>query len=196
MPKQTLRSQIKQQRQALSQQQQHTAEHSLTTLLLQQPAINTSQHIALYLPHKGEISLQAFAKKAWEAGKNLYLPVINPTHSSHSKSPVMLFKEWNANSTLITNSWGITEPSNSPSIKPEQLDLVLMPLVAFDKKGNRLGMGGGFYDKTFAFKKTNPQQKPLLVGIAHAFQEVDALSTNSWDVAMDGVATDKNIFWL
>lgn len=196
MPKQTLRRQIKQQRQALSQQQQHTAEHSLTTLLLQQPAINTSQHIALYLPHKGEISLQAFAKKAWEAGKNLYLPVINPTHSSNPEAPSMRFKLWEASTPLIKNNFGIAEPNTEQCINPEQLDLVLMPLVAFDKKGNRLGMGGGFYDKTFAFKKTNPQQKPLLVGIAHAFQEVDALSTNSWDVTMNGIATDKNIFWF
>lgn len=188
-----LRSQIKQQRQTLSPQQQKTAEDALTALLLQQPIIAKSQHIALYLPHNGEISPLSFAKKAWTKGKKLYLPVINP---SNSQPTVMLFKEWNTKSTLVKNHFGIDEPETTQNISPNQLDLVLMPLVAFDKEGNRLGMGGGFYDKTFAFKKNKSQSKPLLLGLAHAFQEVDALATNSWDVAMDGVATDTKVFWI
>jgi 5-formyltetrahydrofolate cyclo-ligase len=73
--------------------------------------------------------------------------------------------------------------------------LVLLPLVAFDATGNRLGMGGGYYDRSFAFKKSlPPASKPILVGIAHQLQKVAALSVEHWDIVMDTIATNRALY--
>ena len=78
---------------------------------------------------------------------------------------------------------------------PKRLDLVFMPLVAFDKNSNRLGMGGGFYDRCFAFRNTTQQDnirtRPLLIGCAHALQEMSSLKPEKWDVPLDGILTEK-----
>ena len=100
-------------------------------------------------------------------------------------------------SRFVLNRFGIPEPL-APSrslIDARQLDLILMPLVGFDQQGNRLGMGGGFYDRTLAFMHHRKAwHRPKLVGLAHALQQVDSLEPSSWDVPLDGVATDKQLF--
>ena len=79
--------------------------------------------------------------------------------------------------------------------------MVLLPLVGFDANGARLGMGGGFYDATFAFKQkpavqTKPTAKPWLFGVAHACQQVDALTTEAWDIPLQGVVTDTDVLLI
>lgn len=69
-----------------------------------------------------------------------------------------------------------------------------MPLVGFDATGNRLGMGGGFYDRSFAFKRIQPQQRPLLIGLAHSFQQLPQLPVASWDTPVDMVVTERAVF--
>jgi len=75
---------------------------------------------------------------------------------------------------------------------PDQLDVVLVPLVAFDLTCNRIGMGGGFYDRSFEFRKNTPAP-PTLVGVAHAFQQVKDVLAQPWDVPLDFVATDNGV---
>ena len=97
--------------------------------------------------------------------------------------------------TLRQNRYGIGEPAGLRycAIAPAQLDIVLLPLAGFDKNGGRLGMGGGFYDRCFAFKKRSAQQKPLLIGIAHHCQEVSALPVDNWDIGLDMIITDRAV---
>ena len=95
---------------------------------------------------------------------------------------------------MLTNSYGIAEPlSIHNQARPLwALDVLMIPLVAFDREGNRLGMGGGFYDRLLATLPGRPQQ-PLLVGIAHAFQEQPALETAAWDQALETIATEYEV---
>jgi 5-formyltetrahydrofolate cyclo-ligase len=79
-------------------------------------------------------------------------------------------------------------------LSPEALDLVLAPLVVFDPDRNRIGMGGGFYDRSFAFRK-NPENKvPVLIGVAHELQKVDQIVPQDWDVRLDMIITDQAVY--
>ena len=108
----------------------------------------------------------------------------------------MWFAPYASEDTLKANRYGIPEPNCHANewIEPHQLDLVLMPLVGFDSEGNRLGMGGGYYDRSFAFL-TQPGsiQKPHLLGIAHELQRVDTLPHEAWDVPMNAVVTEQGL---
>jgi 5-formyltetrahydrofolate cyclo-ligase len=99
-----------------------------------------------------------------------------------------------ADSQLTPNRFGILEPDHRAGHKmpPHLLDIVLLPLVGFDRHGGRLGMGGGFYDTTFAFHQ-GKKTKPWLLGLAHSCQEVDELELAAWDIPLYGVVTDKEL---
>ncbi len=94
------------------------------------------------------------------------------------------------------NRFGIPEPLTHKRVHvpPWGLDLICMPLVAFDRQGNRLGMGGGFYDRSLAYRRGRQSwHKPRLLGIAHALQEVAELEPRPWDIPLSGVATEAEI---
>ena len=107
------------------------------------------------------------------------------------------FREWSAGQALEPNRHGIPEPSQGPLVGAEALTVVLVPLLAFDAKGNRLGQGGGWYDRSFAFRRTERDHAPSpdrtlvprLIGIAYDWQQADALEAAAWDVPLDAVAT-------
>lgn len=96
------------------------------------------------------------------------------------------------------NKLGIVEPRiDGKQLIAQQFDAVLVPLLAFDRQGNRLGMGGGFYDRAFSFKhQSGYRKRPLLIGIAHHFQEAESLTTQSWDVSLDAIITDQELIIL
>ena len=139
----------------------------------------------------------------WAVGGEL------PLHTVQSNLPATLrwclpvlhddgrlrFREWSAGQALAPNRHGIPEPVQGRLLAPDELAVVLVPLLAFDAKGNRLGQGGGWYDRSFAFRRTGHsestagEQSPRLFGIAYDAQEVDALAVADWDVPLDAVAT-------
>lgn len=147
-----------------------------------------ARHIALYLPVGGEIDPGPIAARARARGKRTYLPVLHPL--AHDR---MLFVAWDERTPLRRNRLGIAEPASlSGAVRPWQLDLVLAPLVAFDDRGNRLGAGGGFYDRTFARERlVRWPRRPLLCGLAHGFQQVPALPVRPWDVPLRRVFVDR-----
>lgn len=107
----------------------------------------------------------------------------------------MEFHLYQGQRRLVKNKFDILEPhTSSPSIIPQQLDLILMPLVAFDASGNRLGMGGGYYDRALSFKRNGIRTAPILIGLAHSQQQSPALTPEVWDVSLDYIATEKKIF--
>ena len=148
-----------------------------------------SNTIALYLANDGEVDLAPFAEAARRCKKQLFLPALRSDSGKR-----LWFAEYRADERLIRNRFGILEPDirkRSP-IPPWAIDLVLMPLVAFDTDGNRLGMGGGFYDRTFAYlQRRVHHSKPALVGVAHDCQRIDLIPARSWDVPMHGVVTER-----
>lgn len=137
-----------------------------------------------------EISTAYFLKMAERDGKCCYVPVLHPWQSHK-----MEFVKYKTGERLRRNRWGIAEPALGlhNRLAAEQFDLVMMPLVAFDQQGRRLGMGQGFYDRAFAFKR-NTAGKPLLLGLAHTCQlTLQPLPAQAWDVDMDAVATPRRV---
>ena len=121
---------------------------------------------------------------------NFIYPYLQKTNSRDC-----FFAPLSKDSEFELNKYSIPEPVHSTHelINGESLDLVLVPLLGFDRKGNRLGMGGGYYDRSFAFKNTSNTRKPILMGFAYAFQEVKKLVAENWDVKLDYIATENGI---
>lgn len=179
---QTLRNQLRQQirktRANLTALQQQQAEDSITQQALALIEERNAQHIALYISFDGEISTDKLIKILWAQGKQVYLPVLHPFNPNH-----LLFLRYLPDTPMLKNKFGILEPKlNVQNVLPlDELDILFTPLVAFDKQGNRLGMGGGFYDRTLQ----NWQNASFIpVGLAHQCQQVEQLPTEAWDVPL------------
>ncbi len=190
----TLRRELRQQRRALTAQQQQSAAQALDRVLGCHSLFLRSQHIAIYLPNDGEMDLTPLLQRALAMGKKCYLPVLSPIY--HNR---LWFAPYHAQSKLSLNRFGIPEPAaNWSQMRPVwTLDLILTPLVAFDNQGNRLGMGGGFYDRTLAYlNRRRHWRKPRLLGTAHAFQQVEQLPCESWDIPLQGVVTERELLYF
>lgn len=176
----TIRNEIKQKRRALSQEM--IAAQALAFLAqIQKYFIDktAAQKIGIYLAANGELDLGPSVEWLWQQGHLLYTPVI--------QGEALQFCEYTQATPLAPNQFGILEPVTKNEIAAEDLDFVLVPLVAFDKHNHRLGMGKGYYDRAFAFRKI--QDKPILIGCAYDFQEVAKIKTQKHDIAMDVVLT-------
>lgn len=190
----TLRREMRLRRSSLSPQQQRDASLTLDRVLGRHPLFLRSRHIAIYLPNDGEMDLTPLLQRALSMGKKCYLPVLSPLY--HNR---LWFAPYTAESRLLLNRFGIPEPDcNHRKMRPVwTLDLVLTPLVAFDAQGNRLGMGGGFYDRTLAYlRRRKHWKKPQLIGTAHSFQQVPQLPHQSWDIPLQGVATEEQLLYF
>ena len=188
--KTSLRQELRARRRALNPTQQYQASLFLLRQLMQVPQFMRARNIALYIANDGEIDPEPIIRQLWKMDKHSYLPVLRP-----GKSRELWFVEYTQGALLTKNRFGIPEPDfrTQHKIPAQLLDVVLMPLVGFDRSGARLGMGGGFYDTTFAFKQKQKPAKPALIGLAHACQEVESLTTASWDIPLFAIATDKEI---
>ncbi len=182
-----LRRQIRARRRALRPAEQRAAARRLCRSVTRSAAFRNARRIALYIAADGEIDPAPICREAWRRGRETYLPVLHPLH--HDR---MVFVRFSESDCLLPNRFGIPEPATwRATAQPWQLDLVLLPLVAFDGKGNRLGMGGGFYDRTFARDKAARwPRRPVLCGLAHRLQAVAELPVNPWDVPLARVFTD------
>ena len=185
----TLRSSLREKRHGLSTEQQMAASLALFNMLGNQDFFRVAQRIAFYQVADGEIDPRMLLDLALSEGKSCFLPVIqqdNPEFVS--------FAPYDANTELVPNKWSIAEPPASEVISPTNFDVVFVPLVAFSKDCFRMGMGQGFYDRTFSFKIFNRRSSPMLVGLAHECQLIDSFPVESWDVRLDAVATEKKIY--
>ena len=190
MHRQTIRTEYRNKRQALSNQQQSTAAKHLLTTCLSSTILTQAKTVACYIANDGEIDPISIIDYCWQQGKCVLLPVLHPFSKGH-----LLFVEYHRNSATRKNLYGIDEPIvTSTNIHTlDNIELILTPLVAFDKSGNRLGMGGGFYDRTLApiRRDSLPTQ---LIGLAHTCQQTDSLLADSWDIPLDGIATPEQFF--
>ncbi len=193
--RQQLRRQMRSARKALSTEQQQSAGVLLLKNLQQQVSFNSAEHIAVYLASDGEIDPQSVIDYCWHQGKQVYLPVLDP--HLHNQ---LLFVHYVQNTLMCRNKYDIIEPAvpYQKSIPATDLDLVLLPLVAFDDKGNRMGMGGGYYDRSFAFMMddevaTADKKVPVLIGLAHQLQQVEELAVESWDIPLSGIASAAGV---
>jgi 5-formyltetrahydrofolate cyclo-ligase len=158
----------------------------LMEVALRQSWFQASRRLALYWAIDGEMNLYPLLKQCWRLGKQVYLPTISGDHR-------MSFRLHGPNDPLCQYRYHIMQPSPSaPAIRVDQLDIVFAPLVAFTAQGNRLGMGGGYYDRALAGRLPR-RSKPRLIGVAHDCQRVSVLPEDSWDVRMQLILTESGI---
>lgn len=175
-------------RASLSTTAQEQAGKSLCERLSSLPEYRRAKRIATYFAVSGEISLEPLIDLALSQGKLIFLPNLD--------RQLLRFSPYFHQQKMRINRYKLPEPdvSDDEMLAPEALDLVLAPLVVFDPQCNRIGMGGGFYDRSFAFRKDPNQPRPALIGVAHELQKVDRLEPKDWDVQLDMVVTDQAIY--
>lgn len=172
MYKENIRAAMLKKRLALSQAEVQAASGSVVNSLLRLPLFQQSKKMAAYIPFKNEIDLSSFFEKAWALEKEIYLPCVGDGPLS--------FRKYTQDSIVKKSSWGVLEPVDGELIEPFELDLVLVPLLAFDKSGNRIGFGAGHYDRTFA----NHPATLRLIGVGYDWQCIDQVPEDGWDVRL------------
>jgi 5-formyltetrahydrofolate cyclo-ligase len=186
-----LRKRLRTDRHALSDAFVQRASQRIIRRLIKLPEFLAAHRVALYYPVSGEINpLHLFKLQERFPDKRFSFPRMR-----RKGEPLEFYTCYNPK-LLRPNRHGIPEPIPSPiqKVLPEQLDLVLVPLVAFDHKKNRMGMGAGYYDLTFSFlNRKTFLRKPLLVGLAHTSQCVPPLSPSPWDVVLDMIITPDRV---
>lgn len=186
--KATLRSKFRSRRRALSEYQQRLASIELARNARSYRQLWSGNKILSYSAIAGEINPEILTHR-------LIASIYHPRITNYRMGRMQFLE---SSGSKRSNSLGILEPKNGRSrLHAQQFDAVLVPLLAFDRQGNRLGMGGGFYDRAFAFKhQSGYRKRPLLIGLAHHFQETEALTNQSWDVPLDAVITDRELIIL
>lgn len=165
--------------------------------LLRAPVFMRTRKIAFYMASRGEMDPAPIMAAALQFNKQCYLPVMPAGLLPATAIKGLVFQRYEpGRDQLVRNRFGILEPAFNPRrlLAPRMLDLALVPLVAFDENGNRMGMGQGFYDRTFAGIHEQ-WRRPLLLGMAHEMQRTDGLAGRHWDVPLDGVVTEERIIW-
>ena len=193
-----LRKSLRERRRALSVTEQELASKNIVRLLRQQLFFIRAKSVAIYWPYDGEVSILDFALNQQmhhqhNQEKSWLLPILSNVVRPWL-APELYFQSFSKNSLLRPNQYGIPEPKFTPCNQHDSsmLDVVLLPLVGFDRSGNRLGMGKGYYDRTFRSSRTT-WRKPRLIGIAHSIQEVDQIGHQSWDIPLTAIVTEKEL---
>ncbi|HEY9097745.1 MAG TPA: 5-formyltetrahydrofolate cyclo-ligase [Thiobacillus sp.] len=186
LDKLTLRRQLKAARLAYPPPARRLAARALLRLALRHGLLLRARRIGFYLPHGSEFDIRPLLEQAQQMRLHCYLPIVP------KRGRVMRFGRLCRDTRQTRNKYGIAEPVDPHSLRARQLDLLFMPLVGFDQAGYRLGMGGGYYDATLAYRHRRPSwRKPRLIGIAYECQGVDKLPHDPWDMPLDAVLTER-----
>ena len=182
-----LRQRLRERRRALSPAMKRQAALAVASRLEDWPEWISAVRVAGYWACDGELDPAPLLERAWSTGRSVYLPVLDRACALH-------FAPYSPGTPMRRNRFNISEPAVAPEtwLEPSRLDLVLTPLVTFDPTGTRLGMGGGFYDRTFAFLRDPGYRghRPVLLGLGYEFQRVAALVRHAWDVPLDAAVTE------
>ncbi len=188
--RQNIRNQIRQRRRALTSEQQQQSSLQIAERIATHPRILAAQNIAVFLSFDGELNTRPLIERLWQLDKQVYLPVLHPFSKGN-----LLFLHYTPETPLVHNRFNILEPElDVRHVLPlGSLDVVLTPLVAFDSAGQRLGMGGGFYDRTLQ----NWQHRgPYPIGLAHDCQQVEQVPVEHWDIPLPEIVTPaQNWVW-
>ena len=185
-----IRKSIRQQRRALSKFNQYQHQIAVKKRLLRSGLLKKYKRIGIYLHNDGELATDLIIKQLHNMRRQVFLPVLHPSSTNR-----LIFLPYKRTTPLIKNRFGISEPALMlKRIPVSSLDIIFMPLVAFDEQGNRIGMGGGFYDRTLSV--SNNQQAnngPLFIGLAHELQKINNINKRPWDIPLDAVITEKKV---
>lgn len=191
LDRQQLRRQMRQLRRALSPSARDEAHRQFARVLSGTYRLRPGQRIAVYFAYGHEADLRFVIDVARRRGCRLYLPVITDFRRSR-----MRFVRYRTDSVMRVNRYGIAEPDwrHAEVIPVRKLDLILLPLVAFDECGWRLGSGAGFYDRSLHHLREGRRwRRPKLIGVGYECQRVARLQPDSWDVPLDGMLTERGL---
>ena len=184
-----IRNTIKDKRSNLSKKDVHSTSKLIVEKIQSFEFSKELTKIGIYYPVKNEVDVHQLCEILWQENRQVFLPII--------EKKKLLFGEYRNTSNLKNNRFKIPEPivGLESQISAFELDLIFMPLVAFDPMGNRIGMGGGFYDRTLDNKQLdNDLKKPILVGVAYEFQKQNQIQPNPWDIPLDMIFTESKIY--
>lgn len=186
--RQEIRQLIRQRRRALAPKQQVHFARQAAARVLAWPPLMVAHSVALFLSFDGELNTRPLIEQLWRRGKCVYLPVLSP-----SRPGSLLFQRYHPQSELVINRLKIQEPKLDlrDTLPLSQLDVLIVPLVAFDRQGQRLGMGGGFYDRALQNWR---QYRLQPAGYAYDCQLVDTLPAKEWDIPLPTVVTPSKIW--
>ena len=180
-----LRSDARAARAGLSSFEREQASKKIADIVMRSSWFRRSRFVACYLPMREEVDTWTIIERAWRMKKRVFAPLIE-------KNLGMQFCELTAESMLVFNRYGLPEPQEGTIIAPRALDIVIAPVVAFDDDGNRVGMGGGYFDRTFSFLgKRRYLFHPKLIGLAFSCQRVEKIAPNPWDIPVFRVINEK-----
>jgi 5-formyltetrahydrofolate cyclo-ligase len=182
-----IRSRIRFQRESMSSQTAAAAASAACQKLLQLREFSVAENIAVYLAVNGEIETKPLIEAAWRQNKPIYLPVLQDDGT-------LLFAAYTPRSVLHPNRYRILEPERNPdlpSLQACEMDVLIIPLVAFDSRCQRIGMGAGYYDRTLA---DCGRERPARIGLAYEFQQVTSIPARDWDVPMHKIVTEKMVY--
>lgn len=181
-----LRRQYKTLRLAQPAAQRMQAAEAIANQLANLSEWNTANYIAGYWACGGEVPLHVVQMRV-QPPKIWCLPVVQSDNT-------LKFAPWRSGDDLVSNQFGIPEPDIAPTsaLDAESMSIVLVPLLAYTRKGQRLGMGGGFYDRSFAFRQSNTKS-PLLVGVAYSCQKAESLPVEAWDIKLDMLINEREV---
>lgn len=150
------------------------------------PPLARVRNLAIYMPIGDELDCLPVADEAWARGRNVLLPVID--------GAILRFARFTPDSELRRNRFGIPEPvtARGKLERARDLDVIISPLLAFDQMGHRLGMGGGYYDRTLSFLNARScRRRPHLIGIAFEMQRCSTVPSDQLDVRLDYLVTER-----
>ena len=173
-------------RKILTYEERDFASEIICAAALRSTFFQRAKCIACYLPTDDEVNCWTLIKRAWLMKKRIFVPSVQ-------KNSKLKFVEFTNDSKTQPNVYGLQEPVNEETFDPRRLDIVFTPLVAFDLQGNRIGMGGGYYDRTFSFLNNRKYlYKPKLVGLAFDCQRVEHIGASAWDIPLFRVITESS----
>lgn len=174
-----LRKILREKRKNLSLNFVAAASEKICKKILASADFRRAKNIAYYLSHENEVDLSYFSEQALREKKNLYLPVFSKPHFLH-------FYRVTEKTVFQKNQFGILEPISQEFISPDQIDLMLIPVVTFDESRHRLGRGLGCYDRYLAGATSCKK-----IGVAYEFQKTVYISAEKWDIEMDEIVTER-----
>ena len=173
-------------RRALTDEQRENASAIICDSIIHSHEFMSCNTLACYLPAYGEVDATSIISRAWRAKKRVFAPVTDSRGA-------MIFRQITPDTELTLSQFGLWEPESGSHITAKALDVVITPVVAFDDQCNRIGMGGGYFDRCFHFlKRRRTWLRPKLIGVAFDCQKVEKMAPNPWDIPLYRIVTESS----
>ncbi|HZP11527.1 MAG TPA: 5-formyltetrahydrofolate cyclo-ligase [Nevskiaceae bacterium] len=182
-----LRKELRAARKAIPASARTSAAHDAARNFLRNRKLASARRVALYHAHGSELDTSTLIDALLRASREVFLPVV-------TARTTLKFVELRATSALRRGRHGIATPARGAASRLSELDAIVVPLLAFDARGHRLGSGAGYYDRLLA--RPRPFRRPFVVGYAYAMQERSQLPTDPWDQRLDAIVTERGVTWF